>query len=84
MWLWGGFSQCTDVSRMKGIVSLNHRSVSQSVSGNQHGEVQAGVSSREKEVQEGNKCINNPKLLFDISHLFPLLIRHFASIFHCF
>jgi hypothetical protein len=50
MWLWGGFSQCTDVSRVKGNVSLDLRSVSQGVSGNQHGEVQAGVSSREKEV----------------------------------
>ena len=50
MWLRGGFSQCTDASILKGNISLDHRSVSPGVSGNQHGEVQAGVSSKKKEI----------------------------------
>jgi hypothetical protein len=41
--------KCTDVSTVKGNISVGHRNMSRGISGNQHGEVQAGVSSQEKE-----------------------------------
>ena len=41
-------------------MSLDHRDVFRGVRDNQHGEVQVGVIGQEKEVQQGNKCINTP------------------------